>query len=966
MSENNQLNILDIFSLRRDHWHKSIDSSFSSDIVIPAVHSYMQYDSPTITRVTKQFASNIERIVSYVLKKESLLRSTNLSNYITMNLEESENADKIFVSPPCAMTSQRLLAVKNCTDVNAEEMPRMLKVFMMEDFSTTHNIIIGITEAVKNANGKIITPNRIVRYDLGSKDEMDTTSTEMVEIYSSDVNIEFKQVGYADINQLYLYVITNKDIRLFKVHDLNDLDRNLETNPITYCNIVDFANSYSDDKHRYNDNLIVEDIYRRNRIIDLIVSGSFHSFVDKYFKLGEFPEDVLQPSNWSIDPIKVFDVGIVTGKFGVYLIHCYSTKPKNVNEFEADGDPENNIPNRGSLHIRCLDNKPVKDAFFYEDNGQKFLIAINGWPKSDENNIAVDSKYKGVTVFKLDEAVAAGTSFTYDSTRNAEITDADVTTPVPADGYLCWEGETSGININQVLNSRGLNGAYVNNLFYKQVEDYETIYGYKARGFILRYTSRYYDLTDMKHTMKSYFWFVALNDQQLYNIKKCYDRPEFNCFAEYKISNAMYHPGTHTGIFDIKDVGLIQGIQEHDKDGNAGFRFNILKPAYTYDDINSITVMNRCFVAATDKKIYFIISNGDVNEAAIGTNIYTGVKNIEYACSHSSSNILCIGDNSDELGISRIGIISMKYVIDTNTYTELITQNLSNLISTNFLSKDNAVSTTIDNHIKELHNKDTIIYKLNDTLSLLEGRSKMQQTGFSDNLRVSYITLNYPNKGYDFSYIETDENSTDIYGRINSKTVNSNPLLMTTMKRNSNAITYYDTVSDAEGHTLLSTNKVVYSTCKLSERMMKLTVNVPSTGTYYVDNILGWSSGSRTGSSLSRKSLDDGYIQGQIENCTTHYQLILNRVFFNIKEILNVTAQLASAPLRIYSNKTEFDIRHYGMYDCPAIAPLNMNSMTDDYTYDMSAITNDEIVLSFSIFGGDALVINILIENYEE
>jgi hypothetical protein len=171
---------------------------------------------------------------------------------------------------------------------------------------------------------------------------------------------------------------------------------------------------------------------------------------------------------------------------------------------------------------------------------------------------------------------------------------------------------------------------------------------------------------------------------------------------------------------------------------------------------------------------------------------------------------------------------------------------------------------------------------------------------------------------------------------------------------------------DENGKVLLSTNKLVYSTCRLSDKMMKLTVNVPSTGTYYVDNILGWSNGSRVGSSLSRDNLEGGYIPGLIEHCVTHYQLILNKVYFNIRNIVNVTAQLASAPLGIYSNVDEFDIRHYGMYDCPAIAPLNMNALTTDYMYDISNISNDEIILSFSIFGGDALTINILIENYED
>jgi hypothetical protein len=307
----------------------------------------------------------------------------------------------------------------------------------------------------------------------------------------------------------------------------------------------------------------------------------------------------------------------------------------------------------------------------------------------------------------------------------------------------------------------------------------------------------------------------------------------------------------------------------------------------------------------------------------------------------------------------------LKYEIDSKDYTNAITENISDLVSTNFLSKDNVIAKEIDKHILSLHTSDSIVNKLNAIYSKMQNKSIMQSSVFTDNQRMSYIILNYPNSGEDFSYIETDENSTNIYGRINSQTVNANPTFMTIMKRNSNTIAYYDTVQDENGNLVLNTNRLVYSVCRLSDYMTRLSINVPSTGTYYVDNILGWSGGSRTGSSLLRRNLNGGYLQGQIENCTTRYQLILNKVFFNIKNIINVTAQITSAPLKIYSNTREFDFRHYGMYDSPVIAPLNLNSITSNFTYDMSNITNDEIVLGFSIFGGDALQINILIETNE-
>ena len=932
-TEIEQLNMLEIMGLRRSHYHKSIDSTYANDITIPVVNAHLQYDSPTISRVTKQFANNIGRLTTYIKENAETLKTTNLASYITTNTSDEDGMNKIFVASPCAMTSKRTLNLKNCIDLRPNNMPEtnILASFMFEEFSDSkQKLLICVTSN-----------NKIIRIPTITQDAQLTVQT----IYdpsqsTTELNRDasFKRAGFADANKQYIYIITNKDIRLFKTAELCNLNVNAG---ITYSNIVDFKNSYSADHKRYNDNLFVEDINRKSPIVDEITSGNFHSFVDKYFMLGEFPKNVLTASCFSTDPVIVYDVGIVTGKLGAYLIHCYSCKPKNINEFEIDN-------NKGSLHIRCLDNKPVKDAFFYEDNGQKFLVLVNGWPQSDSDYSKNDNKYYGVTVLRIDEASAASTSYEIPDDLKNRDGFADEFATIPKTGYLKTDQNTDvKVNINQILDSRGVNGAYVNGLAYKDFS--MTINNITTKGFAIKYTA-------YNNPTPSY-WFVNWSDMKLATVTKVYDRPEFNCLSEYKIQHALYNDKNL--LLDIKELGLVLGTKEHDKNNKTGFRFQILKNESEYESLKSLVVMNRCFVAISNKILYFIISDGSCHPLKLGTDISSNVKTIQFACTYESSNILCIGEGSN------LAIIYLKYEIDSKDYTNAITENISDLVSTNFLSKDNVIAKEIDKHILSLHTSDSIVNKLNAIYSKMQNKSIMQSSVFTDNQRMSYIILNYPNSGEDFSYIETDENSTNIYGRINSQTVNANPTFMTIMKRNSNTIAYYDTVQDENGNLVLNTNRLVYSVCRLSDYMTRLSINVPSTGTYYVDNILGWSGGSRTGSSLLRRNLNGGYLQGQIENCTTRYQLILNKVFFNIKNIINVTAQITSAPLKIYSNTREFDFRHYGMYDSPVIAPLNLNSITSNFTYDMSNITNDEIVLGFSIFGGDALQINILIETNE-
>lgn len=974
MSETSkQLNILEMMGYRRDHSHASVNSALAVDIEIPAVSSNYQYDSPTITRVTKQLAENIGRITKYIKENAEAVNTTNLATYITTNTSDENGLNKIFVAPPCTMSSQRTLDLKSSADIRpTTDFPKLIGALMMENPETKKKFVIAISET------------KILRYELTDVNTINSTSQSYETLYTINEKVNGKdvliqRVGFADLNRTYVYIITNTDIRLFKMLELTS-DSTTE-NSLQYSNIVDFKNSYSDDHHRFNDNLVIEDIERRkaNRILDLINGGNFHQFVDKYYKLGEFPANALLPEFYVSDSTcirNVYDVGIVTGKYGIYQIHCYSSKPKSLDEFATD-DPDfvrstedGPLGPRGSLHIKCLDDKPVSDAFFYVDNGVNYLIAINGWPKSDTGyRESIDNRYKGVTVLRIDANFAAGKSERIIPSEATKTDDpSDVNNPwqdVPPDGLLMSKKyEGIGTNINAILGSRGVNGAYVNTLRYREVTHAS------MEGYLVHFSNAYYSINNHSNIEcdenGDAYWFIEIGDQSLCNIRKIYDKREFNCLAEYKINHAAYSKDNKAVLFFIRNVGLVIGNQEHDPLGNTGFRFNTLKSYNSFGDdkIKSIYVMNRCLVAASEKKIYFVIGNGDSNVVEINKDIDTGLRNIDFSCTYEKSNIFCIGQNVGEL--AKIAVIFLKYRLNTKRYTDIITQDLSELIKSEFISKDNAISKAIDKHIREMHGMDSVIYKLNSILMGIKDQAILQKTMSSDNKRISIIALNYPNHGNDFVYVETDENSTDIYGRVNSKTVNANTSLTTIMKRNSNSITYYDTVQDEDGNVILDTNHLVYSTCKLAPNLTRLTINIPSTGTYYVDNILGWSGGNRTGSALLRKNLADGFIQGQLENCTTKYQLIINRVFFDVRRILNVTAQLTSAPLGIYSNLTNYDIRHYGMYDSPIIQPLNLNSITDNFEYDMSSITNDELTFSFSIFGGDAMQINILIENNNE
>ena len=118
-----QLNILEMMGCRRAHNHRSVDSLASEAIVLPKVSNNGQYDSLTISRVVGQLAENTQRITEYIKEKSDSIGSTNLGNYVTTNTMDENGENKIFVSAPCTMTSQRNLALKSSTDMTINNIP---------------------------------------------------------------------------------------------------------------------------------------------------------------------------------------------------------------------------------------------------------------------------------------------------------------------------------------------------------------------------------------------------------------------------------------------------------------------------------------------------------------------------------------------------------------------------------------------------------------------------------------------------------------------------------------------------------------------------------------------------------------------------------------------------------------------------------------------------------------------------
>jgi len=707
-------------------------------------------------------------------------------------------------------------------------------------------------------------------------------------------------------------IVTHRDIRHYKI-SLELIDADTYRATATLILKLDIDSHYADNK------LVIIDVVRRNSISNIINSNAT---VDETGVAIEWFNDFIPLTTTTLavstdeenTNIAMQCLGILTGEFGIFELIEHSN---------------------GYYFLRIIDNDPVVTTLKYTKNGNSWIVVFNR---------------VGVKTYKLLSDGVRKFSTDIDATDIPDyITDPTGWNWLPETGIIeTFDGSGYYANINDILEygvtptvdadaaySEHIPGAAIGDIMYK----------YYTNSSDAKWVALY----DV-HTGAIRCVFNSASTG-MYRLVHDYDLYEFNGFKEVSVTAVeKYNDSDNHFIFAVKNVGIIHGERTYASDDTAGLRLSNIQKWSIAEDNNDVTLLeaNQCiFVYNNKPSINKLYASAIDSDELLPLSVLFKPK----ALTKPVNDYVFVADNSEPNTIYRAKLTRHFTTVDTS-----ITPTLINLITTN---SDSALNKLFQDHLDTMHSDESAMTRFNKFVYDLKLSSVSDSTVFISDSNIAFISTGYGLKNIE--RIVTDKDSTNVYGRIKSKTCDSHIGMTTQTKRATESILFYDTVIDNAGNET-SLNRLSYTAYKLADNIVKLDINVPTTFTYYVNNILGWSKGANTGAILSRENLNGGFLSGRIENTTTEYQLVLNRAYFNIKRIINANCQLASMPLGVYSDKTYVDTLHYGMFDSPIITPLCITPLLVDNTYEMKDNQNNEVLLTFCIFGGDALTITVLIE----
>lgn len=803
----------------------------------------------------------------------------------------------------------------------------------LSDYITTDDSVSSSTDnkLVLGKNG-VISDNKFLRFSEQSAGIL-SINEPIVDIFIADENqcvflTKTKIYSYdaATYNTEKLFEITEDNNEILSTKLLDDFKFQI----VTYHGIkhfkliwniddkqktIDIQETLSVDFHQLHDdkNLLIIDVVRKKAIKTIIENNEQIIWFNDFIPLATSTF----ATNANTNLVSMQCLGILTGPYGIFELIEHSN---------------------GFHFIRVIDNDYVTCSMKYKKDNSEWIVVFN--------KIGVKTYkllYDGIRQFSLD--------FT-----NAPEFDNDVWQWLPESGTIeTYPNSGYYVNINDILEysitpdtnlseeeylSQRIPGASAGDIKY-------TYYIDSVDNKMIAI----YDVFEIDGEVNGFRCVFSPSTTGMIRLVNDYDLHEFNGLKEVSVKQIKKFNDSSDDncLFNIENIGIVKGERIKSNSSNTtGFRLsNIYKH-------NSENQTSNCVLFETGNCVFIFNPTTDtVYATAIDSDDVLEISTLfsPIAVTRPINDYVFIADSSKNT------IYKSKLIRHYATTTTDIVNIITDLIIKNTNSELNNLFKR--SHIDIMHTDNSAMTRLNKFIYDLQMRSTADSTRFISDSKYAYISTGYSLKGIEQKV--TDKNSTNIYGRIKSRTCDSNLQFTTQTKRTTDSVLFYDTVLSDNG-VETSLNKLSYTATKIADNIVQLDINVPTTFTYYVNNILGWSKGANTGSVLNRDNLSGGFLSGRIENVSTDYQLVLNRNYFNIERIININCQLASAPLGIYSDKTNFDATHFGMFDSPIVTPLCTSKLLTDNTYEIQDNSNNEIVLSFNVFGGDALTISLLIE----
>lgn len=898
------------------------------------------FDSPTINRVFLGLNDNLAEVLEYLNNKESSVNQGSLSNFITTSKNAQESIDKIVLADGGILTSEKKISISG-TESTAIGQANVIGIFetdqALPDSTTTltignYVIAIGPQKSSEDIpSGFYYLDNGILNnlYEQDNGDDRPKYSLKL-DLFEDEV---IYKAGWADESKNFIFASTNYGIIILQEMANSVFDPDIDGGEYKPCpglyivKRINFKELATKEPSLESFNrpwlTVIDDerLYSEQFVKQAALNGA-KGYIHKVIWIDS-GTGVLPPST---DPTKEIItmtlVGVFTGQYGTFMIYL--------------------CPN-GRVIVKLIDWRPGHD------------IVINRKTKDNSARLVVVNDF-GTTVFKYDRVGAK----VYSNVIAAPVEGYDDQEICHPSGLVEYPSLGIRININSILSYWGKIDATIATIKTRPVDD--------------KYGDRYIEITYHPTTGSPSTIYTPAYSTGNIELTKDYDSsPEFECLREYQIKSIASLPNkSDRFIMCVQNVGVVLASKTTDQNGIDGFRLKtIIKDSVSNLDNSKVVAAGNCFIAILNQKLYYISSIGECNQGLDFINLSSipgsgsgqiWVSAITYSQNNSAffSVVKNLSNNNS--------ILSIWTAIFSPPLTTSSTISYEDLTRFAKARGQAEVKRLLGEHIGEMHNRLSVVTYLNELLNRVKSIRNGEESVYTSNPWLSYIALSFAAKGQDYETIQNDVNSPNAWGMIRSRTLDATPKYSTSSTRNLGSMTSYDTVIDNE--TLEKTDSAVlqYRISRLTSDLTKISFDIPTTFTFYVNNILGWSKGEFAGSTFNRKNLEENPIVGLLSTTYTNYGLVLNPEYFNIKNIIAVHCSLASPPRGIYSDSEYRDRRRVGMYDSPQLDPICITPIDSNTGFFIPAAISGggNVKLDFAVFGGDALKIDLLVETYRE
>ena len=176
---------------------------------------------------------------------------------------------------------------------------------------------------------------------------------------------------------------------------------------------------------------------------------------------------------------------------------------------------------------------------------------------------------------------------------------------------------------------------------------------------------------------------------------------------------------------------------------------------------------------------------------------------------------------------------------------------------------------------------------------------------------------------------------------------------------------WYDRVVDPndENH-VVDYSDIRYICRKWHSGIVEFYIYVPTTFTYYMNNLAGYSQSPYTGLELIRPNIQNIQLANDVNKQCTHLRLYINNSLYKLNSIYTVEIVGNSLPLKVYMDSTYCDSNKAGLFDT-LVEPSVVRSLpliTGRSRNNVNPLLNasNQICLEFAVYGSDAQAIHIM------